>query len=102
MRAGAFFWLVWAVAAASSQQAWVSFGMAVPARAQIELDGQKVPLPAVGRLLLAPGEHTLTVVLPKSARREYTFHVRPNENVVLLPPRRPAGSSDEGAEDREP
>jgi len=84
------------------RQAWVTFGTAVPARAQIELDGQKVPSPADGRLLLAPGEHTLTVVLPKGARREYTFHVRPNENVVLLPPRRPAGSSDEGTEDREP
>ncbi|UQA62953.1 serine/threonine protein kinase [Polyangium aurulentum] len=84
------------------RQAWVSFGTAVPARAQIELDGQKVPSPADGRLLLAPGEHTLTVVLPKGARREYTFHVRPNENVVLLPPRRPAGSPDEGTEDREP
>jgi serine/threonine-protein kinase len=84
------------------RQAWVSFGAAVPRRAQVELDGQRVSVPADGRLLVAPGEHVLTVVLPKGARREYTFSVRPNENVVLLSPRRAAGSPEEGAEDREP
>ncbi|MDI3283586.1 serine/threonine-protein kinase [Polyangium sp. 15x6] len=81
----------------------VSLAGVVPRRAHVEVDGEKVALPADGRLELRSGEHTVAVVLPKGARREYTFRVRPNEHVVLVAPKKGATSNeDEEAEEREP
>lgn len=80
----------------------VSYAGALPKRATLEVDGQKEVMPADGRLSLPPGEHTIALVLPKGARREYTVRIRPNEHVVLLPMKKSAGRDDEEAEEREP
>ncbi|TKD10104.1 serine/threonine-protein kinase [Polyangium fumosum] len=80
----------------------ISVAGVVPPRAHVEVDGEKVALPADGRLELRSGEHTVAVVLPKGTRREYTFRVRPNEHVVLVAPKKGATKDDEEAEVREP
>ncbi|MDI1451576.1 serine/threonine-protein kinase [Polyangium sp. 6x1] len=81
----------------------VSLAGVVPRRAYVEVDGEKVALPADGRLELRSGDHTVAVVLPKGARREYTLRVRPNEHVVLVAPKKGAtNNEDEEAEEREP
>ncbi|HSN99506.1 MAG TPA: hypothetical protein VLS89_14520, partial [Candidatus Nanopelagicales bacterium] len=43
---------------------------------------------------IEPGPHTLTIVLSRANRREYTFHVRPNEHVVILASARRPGAPD--------
>ncbi len=81
----------------------IAYAGAFPRRATLEVDGQKEVLPADGRLSLAPGEHTITLVLPKGTRREYTVRIRPNEHVVLLPARKGTSKDDEDTtEEREP
>lgn len=80
----------------------VSYAGALPRRATLEVDGQKEALPSDGRLFLTPGEHTIALVLPKGTRREYTFRIRPNEHVVLLPARKGTSKDDEDAEERDP
>ncbi len=85
-------------AAARSQPGALSLGFTLPRRAQLELDGQRVSYPVNGALPVRPGPHTLAIVLPKGVRREYTFHVGPNEHIVLTPPSRRNG----GAEAPEP
>ncbi|MDI1479849.1 serine/threonine-protein kinase [Polyangium sp. y55x31] len=81
----------------------VSLAGVVPRRAHVEVDGEKVALPADGRLELRSGDHTVAVVLAKGGRREYTFRVRPNEHVVLVAPKKGAtNNDDEEAEEREP
>jgi len=85
-----------------NQRGSVSLAGVAGRRAQIEVDGEKVALPADGRLELRSGDHTVVVVLPKGTRREYTFRMRPNEHVVLLSPKKGATKDDEEAEEREP
>ncbi len=84
------------------QRGSISLAGAVPRRAHVEIDGEKVALPADGRLELRSGDHTVAVVLPNRARREYTFRVRPNEHVVLVSPKKGTSKDDEEAEEREP
>lgn len=80
----------------------ISVAGVVPPRAHVEVDGEKIALPADGRLELRSGDHTVAVVLPKGTRREYTFRVRPNEHVVLVAPKKGATKDDEETEVREP
>jgi serine/threonine-protein kinase len=84
---------------ARSQPGSLSLGFTLPRRAQLELDGKKVSYPVDGALPVAPGPHTLAIVLPKGAPREYTFLVGPNEHIVLTPPSRRGGAADAPEED---
>ena len=78
----------------------VSYAGAIPRRAEIKLDGRAVTAPADGSPFpVAPGRHTLVVQLPKGAAREYSFTVRPGEQVVLVPINRAGGAAPD-AEDR--
>jgi serine/threonine-protein kinase len=87
-----------------NRPATLSLGGALPRRAQLELDGKRVAPPVDGRLNLTPGDHTLAILLPKGTRREYTFHVRPSETIIVVTQSREKGgtTTDTEAEEREP
>jgi len=74
------------------RQGSISLSGTLPRRMQVELDGKPTTPPESGASLpIAPGRHTLVVTLPKGERREYTFHVRAGEQIVVLPLTRGAG-----------
>lgn len=79
----------------------IVFAGAFPARTSLELDGRPTAPTADGRPQpVAPGLHHLVVAL-RGERREYAFHVRPGEKVVLVPILRGGGAS-EPAQPRNP
>lgn len=58
---------------------------ALPARAEIKMDGRTVLVPEAGRpLSIEPGRHTVTVTIARD-EREYDVFVEPGDNVVLVP-----------------
>ena len=87
---------------ARTRQSSLSFAGTFPRRAEVRLDGQVAKPPIDGSALpVAPGRHTLVLVLPKGEMREYTFQVHPGQHVVLLPLQR-GGASVEIPEERDP
>ena len=74
----------------------------LPRRTQVELNGQALIVPEGGKMPISPGRHTLTITLPRSERREYTFTVNPGEQVIFVPAPRNIGSTREMAEEPAP
>ncbi|EYF04706.1 serine/threonine-protein kinase [Chondromyces apiculatus] len=74
----------------------LSIAGTLPRRSQLELDSKPFSMPIGGGVTLSPGAHTLAIVLPRGNRREYTFQVRPNEHIVILPSARREDGDGEG------